>query len=136
MPDTSERGGPTGPGAWVESRLVAAVIDAFFSRFNLASFLVGEVEVSRVEARGVAEMEIKTCAYHTVAGTGAPQTRGCLWVCKGACEKVFGEDSPIVLKFEPHLPELGCSIRMEWGASKRRHRDVQGPRKALAVLEA
>jgi len=86
-----------------------------FSSFNLAGFLVGPVEVVRFEpVSGELELHIGECAFHTVAGDGKAQQRGCLWVCKGACERVFGAETGLALTLEPELPALGCRMRLSW----------------------
>lgn len=86
-----------------------------FSSFNVAGFLVGPVKVVHFQpVSGELELHIAECAFHTVAADGKAQQRGCLWVCKGACERVFGAEGGLQLMLEPELPALGCRMRLKW----------------------
>lgn len=98
-----------------EAELGPRVGRLLFRSFNVASFLVGPVEVTDFDAsRGRLQLRISECAFHTVAQDGKAQTRGCLWVCKGACERVFDETSGLELKLEPELPALSCVMSLTW----------------------
>ena len=92
-------------------RLVTGPVGAWMLRtINPSGFLVGPVEM-RSFANGEMEMFVPECYMHTVVGTGKPQDHACVYGCKGACEQVFGPDSIMTLLFEPHLPELSCTMR-------------------------
>ncbi len=128
-------------GRVIEQRLGAGagkhLASHLFDPFNVVSFMVGEIEVESFDAAGSLQLHIPACSYHTVAGSGQPQTRGCLWVCKAACERVFGVDAPITLHFEPQLPLLSCRMRMTWDPERLRAQGFSGEgaaKKRLPVL--
>lgn len=79
---------------------------------SVATFLVGPITRTGVEADGTLVYEIPECAMHTSVGTHAPQENSCLMACKAACEKVFDADSAMPLEFDPHLPGLSCTLRV------------------------
>ena len=49
---------------------------------------------------------------HSVVSTVTAQENSCQMGCKAACEKVFHADGPMPLEFDPHLPGLGCTLRV------------------------
>ncbi len=79
---------------------------------SLSTFLVGPVYRVGEEPDGTLVYEIPACAMHTVVGTGRAQENSCQMGCKAACEKVFSADSSMPLEFDPHLPGLGCTLRV------------------------
>ncbi|MFI6865503.1 hypothetical protein [Nocardia sp. NPDC050406] len=93
----------------VPERIYADVMDA---GVGFATFLVGPIHRTGVEADGTLVYEIPECAMHTATGTGVAQENSCLMGCKTACERVFDADSPMPLEFEPHLPGLSCTLRV------------------------
>lgn len=98
-----------GTVGFVPTRFYPEVMDAGVS---FATFLVGPVHRTGVEADGTLVYEIPECAMHTATGTGTAQRNSCLMGCKAACESVFDANSPIPLEFEPHLPGLSCTLRV------------------------
>ena len=92
------------PRAWY-----APVMDMGVS---LSAFLVGPIHRTGEEPDGTLVYEIPECAMHVVAGTNTAQENSCQMGCKAACEKVFHADGPMPLEFDPHLPGLGCTLRV------------------------
>ncbi|MGV0741316.1 hypothetical protein [Mycolicibacterium sp. XJ870] len=90
-----------------------SVMDAGVS---VATFLVGPIERTGIEADGTLVYEISECAMHTTAGTNTAQQHSCLMGCKAACEKVFDAHSAMPMEFDPHLPGLSCTLRVRPGA--------------------
>ncbi|MGV0738635.1 hypothetical protein ABQF35_18375 [Mycobacterium syngnathidarum] len=79
---------------------------------GMSTFLVGPIHRTGEEPGGTLVYEIPECAMHVVAGTNTAQQNSCQMACKAACEKVFHADGPIPLEFDPHLPDLGCTLRV------------------------
>ncbi|MBF6135628.1 hypothetical protein IU501_21810 [Nocardia otitidiscaviarum] len=79
---------------------------------GFATFLVGPIHRTAVEADGTLVYEIGECAMHASVSAPAAQTNSCLMGCKAACERVFDPTSAMPLEFEPHLPELSCTLRV------------------------
>ncbi|MFZ2239391.1 MAG: hypothetical protein WAV90_07570 [Gordonia amarae] len=79
---------------------------------GISTFLVGPIRRTGEEADGTLVYEIPECAMHTVVGTHTAQENSCLMGCKAACEKVFHAGGPMPLEFDPHLPGLGCTLRV------------------------
>lgn len=79
---------------------------------SVATFLVGPIKRTGVEADGTVVYEIPECAMHTSTGTQSPQENSCLMACKAACEKVFDANSAMPMEFDPHLPGLSCTLRV------------------------
>lgn len=92
------------PQAWY-----APVMDMGVS---MSTFLVGPIHRTGEESDGTLVYEIPECAMHVVVGTGTAQENSCQMGCKAACEKVFHTDGPMPLEFDPHLPGLGCTLRV------------------------
>lgn len=89
--------------------LYPAVMDTGVS---VATFLVGPIRRTGIEADGTLVYEIPECAMHTATDTGVAQEHSCLMACKAACEKVFDKNSAMPLEFDPHLPGLSCTLRV------------------------
>ncbi|WP_166902819.1 hypothetical protein [Mycobacterium sp. DL440] len=79
---------------------------------GLSTFLVGPIYRTGEEPGGTLVYEIPECAMHVVVGTNSAQENSCQMGCKAACEKVFHADGPMPLEFDPHLPGLGCTLRV------------------------
>jgi len=90
-----------------------------FKVFNFVYFIVGDVEVSDWDVVGGSlTLEVPDCAFLRAGRMETLPENSCLQFCKGSCEKLFGDDSPVKMEFDPHLPETGCTIRASW-----KHRD-------------
>jgi hypothetical protein len=90
-----------------------------FKAFNFMYFIVGDVEITDWDvAGGSMTIEVSDCAFLRAGRLEKIPENGCLQFCKGSCEKLFGNDAPIKMEFDPHLPETGCTIRASW-----KHRD-------------
>ncbi|MBU9763798.1 hypothetical protein FR943_08080 [Mycobacterium sp. TNTM28] len=87
----------------------AAVMDM---GVGVSTFLVGPIHRTGEEADGTLVYEIPECAMHVVVGTQSAQENSCQMGCKAACEKVFHAGGPMPLEFDPHLPGLGCTLRV------------------------
>ena len=99
-------------------RLAARLQEAFianvvFRSFNPASFLVGPIEFRSISPKGVV-IYIPDCWMHKVVSNTEPQTEACLQMCKGGCERFFGETAPIGFYFDPNLPSFDCTLRVSW----------------------
>lgn len=93
----------------VPARWYAPVMDMGVS---MSTFLVGPIHRTGEEPDGTLVYEIPECAMHTVVSTVTAQENSCQMGCKAACEKVFHADGPMPLEFDPHLPGLGCTLRV------------------------
>lgn len=93
------------PAAWY-----APVMDMGVS---MSTFLVGPIHRVGEEPDGTLLYEIPECAMHACVGTHTAQENSCQMGCKAACEKVFDAASPMPLEFDPHLPGLGCTLRVK-----------------------
>ncbi len=107
---------PTDPAEQSGWRALAAKL-ADPTRFS--AFLVGEAEVTEMDIdEGTAVMEVPNCAWHTcpdpdsLPRPGVLPEEGCLLVCKGLFERVFDGVEGLEMRFDPHLPETSCTIRM------------------------
>lgn len=99
------------------SKMVMKVVDP--SRF--AGFLVGESEITEInEETGEAVMEVPNCAWHTcpdpdaLPKPGVLPEQGCLLICKGVFERIFDGSGGLEMRFDPHLPETSCTIRIRF----------------------
>ncbi|NNH68537.1 hypothetical protein HLB23_01345 [Nocardia uniformis] len=99
----------------VPKGMYPSVMDAGVS---FATFLVGPIHRTGVEADGTLVYDIPECAMHTSVSAPEAQTNSCLMGCKAACEKVFDRDSAFPLEFDPHLPGLGCTLRVHPAAPR------------------
>lgn len=93
-----------------------------FDMFNPAGFLTGPAEITELDpVAGRMTMYIPECAWHICgAQSQLPNPKklpeeGCLLICKGSFEELFGGDGAAMsMEFEPHLPETSCTARMSW----------------------
>ncbi len=79
---------------------------------SLSTFLVGPIHRTGTEPDGTLVYEIPACAMHTCVSAETAQEASCRMGCKAACEKVFPAGGPMPLEFDPHLPGLGCTLRV------------------------
>jgi hypothetical protein len=95
-----------------------------FEMFNPAGFLTGPAEITEYDpAGGRVTMFIPDCGWHSCGDRRSlpnPEKlpeEGCLLICKASFEELFdGEESPLRIEFEPHLPDTSCTARMSWKA--------------------
>ena len=93
-----------------------------FEMFNPAGFLTGPAEITEYDpAAGEVTMYIPECGWHVCgAREQLPNPdklpeEGCLLICKATFEELFdGENSPLSMEFEPHLPDTSCTARLSW----------------------
>lgn len=98
---------------WVQNFFAGDLALKMFNSVNVASFLVGPMRFTEVSKDGM-EAYISNCAMHTVVSDQVPSEEACMLGCKGACEKAFGDDSPVKLYFEPQLPNFDCKMTVKW----------------------
>jgi len=94
---------------WVPKALYPGVMDL---GVGISTFLVGPIHRTGTEPDGTLVYEIPECAMHTVVSPDTAQEVSCQMGCKAACEKVFHSGGPMPLEFDPHLPGLGCTLRV------------------------
>ncbi len=94
---------------WIPKALYPTVLDLGVS---VSTFLVGPIHRTGTEPDGTLVYEIPECAMHTCVSPDTAQDASCRMGCKAACEKVFHAGGPMPLEFDPHLPGLGCTLRV------------------------
>ncbi|MCP4436516.1 MAG: hypothetical protein GY812_13605 [Actinomycetia bacterium] len=93
-----------------------------FEMFNPAGFLTGPAEITEYDpGGGQVTMFIPDCGWHScgkredLPNPDKLPEEGCLLICKATFEELFdGEESPLTINFEPHLPDTSCTARMSW----------------------
>lgn len=91
---------------------------------NMSAFLVGPIEPSLAED-GALEMYIPDCAMHRLVSDEEAQENSCLYACKGACERLFGEGDPMTFVFEPNLPEFDCTLKVYFAGNENTPNQIQ-----------
>ncbi len=86
-----------------------------FSVFNPMSFIIGDIKFEELDTlAGTMKLEVIDCAYLRAGRMEKLPENGCLLFCKGSCERLFGDDAPMKMEFDPHLPETSCTIMASW----------------------
>lgn len=99
----------------ISDETAKTIVSKSFRFLNFASFMVGECHVDsfRLKDRTMV-MKIPDCGFHTASRMAEIPDQGCVFACKGGCERAFDEASTVKLYFEPHLPDTSCTLTISW----------------------